>query len=320
MHVAIETRARFTPRGVAICVAICALLFARPAIGTVRSVPGQHPSIQAAIDASLTGDVVEVAPGNYFESIDFRGRAITVRATAGPETTTIDPSQGGSAVVFRNGEDSDSVLEGFTLTHGIGTAYGTMRFGGAILCDGSSPTIRHCILEANVADFGGGIACLAISHPRLESLVVRDNQVFGRGGGIHLEDLSFAEIVDCTITQNEANRTGGGISAVAAGGYIARCDIADNFAASGGGGVSLSQGSDAFLDQNRIRGNESRSAGGGGMRCIDSSPVLLNNVFERNRTGHDADGGGLYCTQAEPVVRNNAFLETPAAGLGQDFQ
>ena len=48
-------------------------------------------SIQTAIDAAVSGvDEVEVAPGTYFETINFLGKAITVRSSDGFSSTTID--------------------------------------------------------------------------------------------------------------------------------------------------------------------------------------------------------------------------------------
>ena len=51
--------------------------------------PSKLASIQSAIDASYNGDIVEVAPGLYAEGLNFGGRAITVRSTAGAATTHI---------------------------------------------------------------------------------------------------------------------------------------------------------------------------------------------------------------------------------------
>ncbi len=38
-------------------------------------------SIQTAIDNAVDGDEIVVAPGTYFETIDFLGKAITLRSS-----------------------------------------------------------------------------------------------------------------------------------------------------------------------------------------------------------------------------------------------
>src|SRR5262249_11494788 len=47
----------------------------------VLRVPGDYPTIQRAIIASASGDIIQVSPGVYSENISFRGKAITVTST-----------------------------------------------------------------------------------------------------------------------------------------------------------------------------------------------------------------------------------------------
>src|SRR5947209_17851598 len=62
------------------------------------NVPAGQPTIQAAINAASNGDTVLVAPGTYYENINFMGKAITVTSYCGPEVTTINGGAAGSVV------------------------------------------------------------------------------------------------------------------------------------------------------------------------------------------------------------------------------
>src|SRR5262245_51248734 len=143
----------------------------------VLHVPGDYSRIQNAIDAATKGDVILVSPAVYYENINFRGKAITVTSTntADPkavQSTIIHASGQSSVVSFVSGEGSNSVLAGFTITGGYGTAnpaLGTgVYFGGGIYCLGSAPTIVGNIVVSNAMPtggtnlfgYGGGIGCI----------------------------------------------------------------------------------------------------------------------------------------------------------------
>src|SRR5262245_52382658 len=111
-------------------------------------VPSGYPTIQSAIDAAVDGDTVLVAPGNYAELINFKGKAILVTSSGGANVTTIDGKLKGPVVTFWTSEASSSVLSGFTITHGVSE--------GGISCYQTQPTIRDCIISANSSNAGGG--------------------------------------------------------------------------------------------------------------------------------------------------------------------
>ena len=51
---------------------------------SVATMQGGERIVQTAIDNSVDTDEIIVAPGTYFETIDFLGKAITLRAENGP--------------------------------------------------------------------------------------------------------------------------------------------------------------------------------------------------------------------------------------------
>ena len=94
-----------------------------PGSGSVRD---PYCSIQTAIDNAVDTDEIVVAPGTYFETINFIGKAVWLHSAGGPEVTAISangPQGDDSAVTCASGEQADTILEGFTLTDGTGTLW-----------------------------------------------------------------------------------------------------------------------------------------------------------------------------------------------------
>lgn len=105
------------------------------AFGRIIEVPGDQPSIQAAIDASVNGDTVVVEPGTYFENIFFHHKNILLTSKfyetgdlSFITSTIINGSRPANAdtascVLIIDGEDSTAILQGFTITGGKGTSW-----------------------------------------------------------------------------------------------------------------------------------------------------------------------------------------------------
>ena len=113
------------------------------------SVGDPYCSIQTAIDNAVDTDEIVVAPGTYFETIDFLGKAIWLHSSDGPDVTVIDAQQVGTVVTCDSGEEADTTLDGLTITGGFG-------HGGGMVIDGSNPTVRNCRFIGNTGDPSGG--------------------------------------------------------------------------------------------------------------------------------------------------------------------
>ena len=98
---------------------------------------------------------MQVAPGTYYENINFSGKAITVISEQGPAATVIDGGALDSVVKFIATEGRSSVLSGFTLQNGLSTS-NTPGFGngGGIWINLTSPTIQNNIITNNRACTG----------------------------------------------------------------------------------------------------------------------------------------------------------------------
>ncbi|MCB9852491.1 MAG: hypothetical protein H6819_05310 [Phycisphaerales bacterium] len=170
-----------------------------------------YDTIQSAIDAAIDGDVVLVLPNDcssdnrWHERIDFTGKAITVQS-ANPtipaivDATIIDGDAAGTVVVFQNSETNDSVLDGLTITNGIGS---TSARGGGIRIQMSSPTIRRCTLRNNWASIGGAIYVDSFDTAIVESCRITETTVPGHVGGYAVyANRTTPRFTDCDFTAN----------------------------------------------------------------------------------------------------------------------
>jgi hypothetical protein len=124
---------------------------------------GDFEDIQSAIDASASGQWIEVWPCVYRERIDFKGRNVFLRAPEGADQTVIDGQNGGAVVVAENGENDEAGLQGFTLRNGSGE---TVRV------ELSSLHLSDVVIE----DGGGSYGLLANSaNVEVDNLTIVDN-------------------------------------------------------------------------------------------------------------------------------------------------
>ncbi len=195
----------------------CSLAIAVAVKAQIIHVPGDYPTIQLGINAATNGDTVLVSDGTYYEQINFKGKKPLMVAseflldgdTNHINKTILDGSQltdnnNASVVLFTSGEDTTSILCGFTVRGGRGTwdADQNNRCGGGIFIHRCGAKIIHNKITANTLDdtkpgsgqrvFGGGIGTNTddLDH----WIVIEHNQVFNNtavtkfdiscGGGI----------------------------------------------------------------------------------------------------------------------------------------
>ena len=174
------------------------------------TVPRDFTAIQAALDAAAPNSLIMVSEGTYNEAIDFKGKAITVKAVGARATTIIDGAGKTTSVVRAvTGETSATVLQGFTIRNGTsGTLVNGLRVGGGMVVQNASPTIRDCAFVSNSADAGGGLAAIN-SRSVIDGCTFSANSA-GTGGGLWL-DGGRPTVSGCVVTSNTASGHGGGL-------------------------------------------------------------------------------------------------------------
>jgi len=300
-------------------------------LASIINVPADQSSIQAGINAATSGDTVLVADSTYFENINFMGKAITVAShflingdSTHRNNTIIDGSQpsnpdSGSVVSFVSGEDTNSVIFGFTITNGTGTVSSysgsAIRSGGGIFCCNSGASIFNNNIIYNSCNSssgksaGGGVNLWSDSTlTPVSFVIVKDNQISynlargiasaypnymaSSGGGLSITTTN-ALIYNNIITNNEIN---GNINNI-----------------TNGAGLDLTGVTDiTVVDGNLISQNTGlqRSSGGGVFVYYCTGPVFINNKIMNNNVYY---GGGFYTASSQFKIENNLIINNIAS-------
>ncbi len=312
-------------------------------------VPSNFATIQEAINAAKDGNVVLVDEGTYYENINFKGKAITVAShyyfdgdTSHISNTIINGSSpsdpdSGSVVYFISGEDSTSILCGFTITGGNGT-YNTsfdMYFGGGIHMQAGGKVLFNKItgnhLVSQKAGYGAG---MMVSSNKMSGNIVIEHNEFkynsivsplqSGGGGIHIPlrwwTGGYCRVKNNSISYNSVTVTGTYKSL--AGGIMLS--------------FTLPTTGEVIIESNKISHNElhcvaSVGAGiyvayfdpGNAISDENPSPLICNNIVTNNYS--EGMGGGIAIWTVEygshypnsnikpqPTIINNTIVDNEA--------
>ncbi len=289
------------------------------------AVPNDYTTIQAAIDAATTADLICVGSGTWAENVDFGGAEVTVWAVKGAAATIIDGGALNSVVRFTTGEGPGAALRGFTLTNGYET-----YAGGGVRIEGASPTLEDLVVRGNDGGYYGGGVYVDEGAPTLTRVAVRDNSAYhywewerGAGGGVYLRDAdailddvivegniageyggglclydSDAVLTNLTIRENSGVLMGAGIAAWGGAPRLSNVRVLDNATPtfwgfgdidSRGGGAYLS--ADARLTNVLVAGNSDVLGAGGLFIDAGYEPVLTNVIVTDNSSGLYAEAG-----------------------------
>ncbi len=298
--------------------------------------------IQQGIDAASDGDRVFVMPGAYLENIDFLVKSIRVESTAGAQATTIRGDQSRSVVKIKGVQPA---FVGFTVENGAGSIVGLFGYsfgGGILLEDTDAARIENCVVRANYAMKGDGIASYLATGVVVGTTIEHNGGpaypnwcwIDDHGGGVWSDGGLVLE--QCSIRSNAATVHGGG----AYGASLYSCSVTDNFA-SWGAGISHSYALGSSIERNiaqscdlsyaaagaaylstlegcTVADNRSWDEAGGAMDSVLRHCTIRSNIAQGGEGLPTWGGGALRCVLEDCLVENNRVPTSPFSlpGIG----
>lgn len=269
-----------------VAVALVALVAVAPAAAATHYVPGTFATIQGAMNAAHSGDVINVSAGTYYENVAMKAGVQLIGS--GPDASVIDGSGLYTTVSIPVGATTSTRIEGFTIRNG-----NNLTGGGIRVQAGSSPTISNCRIEENNASVrGGGIYIDNMCEPVVEFCVIRDNQA-DEGGGIYVQTSNP------TIRWNV---------------------ICHNHADILGGGIHIAYANTAIVENNTIVGNTVGMSYGSGLSMASSFVTIRNNIIAFNTGGPGCKNDGCQVSSDCNLYYGNPAGDTQNLTLGPHDQ
>ena len=274
-------------------------------------VPSQYPTIQEGIDNANEGDTILVSSGIYYEQLYLNGNNITITSESGAENTIIDgsslPQQDSLSLLYIiNGEDQQTVIDGFTFRYGRGTyinVYSQER-GGAIYCSESSFILKNSILIENTG-YEGGAIYYSGSESIIENCEFRLNT--SEYGGAIYSDFSNLSIISSLFIENDAERHGGCYFGDFSELYCVKT-IMYKCSADNGGAIYSDY---VNLDFCTIVSNIAHLGAGGGVFC--SNGIIHNSILYFNNGG--INNNQIYPTNS-PLIVEYSDIKNGWSGIG----
>jgi hypothetical protein len=272
------------------------LLTALTAFARIINVPEEYATIQAGIDASVNGDTVLVAAGEYIENPIIQDKNLSLISAEGPDATHIN----GHLSILGYSVDSTCVLRGFRISKSVEAPW--LNFNSLVYVQFGSPLILANKLEGYSTTANGAGVRLDTSGAIIRGNIISNNWSYTFGGGIWASGQRVI-IEGNIITGNKAGYLPdqGDFAGIGASGIIRYNLISGNIAGrviyhARGGGIIASINRTQIYN-NTIVGNSAYGQGGHGMGgglLISSSGSNGDGFVKNNIIAFNPNGSGVY--------------------------
>ncbi len=152
-----------------------------------------YESIQAAINNSVSGDLIHVMPCIYRERLDLDAKTVEIVGVGGSAVTIIDAEQAGTVIDIELGEGLGMRIAGFTVTGGLDDV------------EGAGMEVNQSVIEMedvvftgnegfNIIHAFGGMIDLHNVHIVGNDISGGDGSgIYAKGGGLSVSD----SVIDC---------------------------------------------------------------------------------------------------------------------------
>jgi hypothetical protein len=307
--------------------------------GKTITVPDDHKSIQAAIDAASSGDVVLVKPGTYYELLVMKDgvKVVSGSADGGDELvpvegamlklprrtlrTIIDGSQSKTShngmFDFNPGLGRKAIIDGFTIQNLPAQNHHIPGHAHGLNVRGASPVITNCLIRNNGST---GIGNHVVYYDQDSPMPKRDFRwanIKHRASAVIFNNIIYGNLglgVGCNHFSDP---------------YILGNEVFNNSDAELGEdptpGIGGKHGSAATIIGNIVHDNP-----GGGILCKDGAPqgkhqidrpthpTIINNVVFDNgssRPGIACNGSGSE-TMPVKIIGNYVYDNSELIGIG----
>lgn len=219
----------------AVLAGVVVLMIGQATAATIH-VPGDQPTIQAAVDAAGSGDTVLVAAGTYSENVLIESKSLAIISESGSGLTTANASSSYASVFRVTGTSAHRVsIQGFTVT---GTNTNALL---AVTCEGANVVLSGNLFISNRE---GAVWVKANASIIADSNAFFHNRSAGHASGINCQGFNTAQISRSVFFDNTGgdffDEGGAAISLVdGVEGTVRDCFFAENVTTKHGAGIAL---------------------------------------------------------------------------------